>query len=156
MKIEFWHVGKTTEQYVRQGIELYTKRIAAYYPIKFVTLSSSSGKKKQDILLYKKNEGELILKRLDKSDYLVLLDERGKTKTSVQFATWLQQLIDRSPRRIIFLIGGAYGFSDEILNRAQEKISLSTMTFPHQLVRIIFLEQLYRACTILHNKSYHH
>ena len=156
MKIEFWHIGKTTEPYVKEGMAFYEKNIKHYCTFKTHVIPSAAGRGIKNKSDYQQYEGQKVLKSLDPADTLVVLDEAGEAMTSVNFAQWLQQRIDRSPRRIIFLIGGAYGFSKEIYHRSQYKLSLSPMTFPHQLVRILFLEQLYRAYTIIHRKSYHH
>ena len=156
MKIEFWHIGKTKEKYVQSGMDIYEKNIRRYCTYTSKSLTAAIGRKNNDIKAYQQQEAVAVLKSLEDSDHLVLLDELGKHRSSVDFSSWLQKTIDRSPRRIIFLIGGAYGFSDEIYRRAQDQISLSKMTFPHQLVRILFLEQLYRAFTIINNQSYHH
>ena len=156
MKIEFWYIGKTKELYVQQGMDIYEKNIKRYTGYASKSLTSASGRKIQDQRKYREFEAQVVLKALEDTDHLVLLDEAGQHYTSIKFAQWVQHTIDTSPRRLIFLIGGAYGFTDEIYTRAKSKISLSKMTFPHQLVRILFLEQLYRAFTIINNKSYHH
>lgn len=156
MNIEFWHIGKTKVSYVTEGMAYYEKNIKRYANYKSRTLNAAVGRNIQDKSAYKKYEAQFILKALNPTDFLILLDEGGQQATSTQFSRWLQKTIDTSPRRIVFLIGGAYGFSQEIYDRAQFKIGLSKMTFPHQLVRLIFLEQLYRAFTIINNQSYHH
>lgn len=157
MIIEFWQVGKTKDSFVKDGSAYYEKLIKHFHRFETKTLPTAVGRGiNDDISRYKKYEGEAILKQVTPQDFLVILDEKGKTFTSQKFAYWLRDEIDRSHRRMIFLIGGAYGFSAEVYDRANVKIRLSDMTFPHQLVRIIFLEQLYRAFTILRNKSYHH
>ena len=156
MNIEFWHIGKTKETYVAEGMALYEKNIKRYASYTSRTISAAIGRKITDVTAYKKYEAQHVLKAIDTSDFLVLLDEKGVQQTSEKFAQWLQKTIDSSPRRIVFLIGGAYGFSNEIYARAQYTLGLSKMTFPHQLVRILFLEQLYRAFTIINNQSYHH
>ena len=156
MKIEFWHIGKTKEIYVQQGMDIYEKNIRRYCTYTNKTLTAASGRKNTDIKAYQDQEAQAVLKSLDSADHLILLDEAGKHHTSIGFSQWLQKTIDTSPRRLIFLIGGAYGFSEEVYARAQNQISLSKMTFPHQLVRVLFLEQLYRAFTIINNQSYHH
>lgn len=156
MKIEFWYLGKTRESYVLKGMEVYEKNIKRYCSYSSRTLPAATGYQKTDIKAYQSKEAHTILRSLDPADHLVLLDEAGKHTNSRGFALWLQKTIDRSPRRLVFLIGGAYGFSQEIYDRANDQISLSKMTFPHQLVRVLFLEQLYRAFTIINNQSYHH
>jgi len=156
VNIEFWHIGKTSVDFVKSGVAYYQKQIGHYCTFKIVSLSSAVGKGITAIDRYKQVEADILMKKIKPGDFLVLLDEAGATLTSKKMASWLQKTIDRSPRRIIFLIGGAYGFADEVYDRSQYKLSLSPMTFPHQLVRIIFLEQLYRAFTIIHRKKYHH
>ncbi len=156
MKIEYWNIGKTREIYVQEGMAYYIKNIKRYCSLETKILSAASGKHTHSIESYKAFEAQQVLKRLIKSDFLVILDETGRTYTSVDFAGWLRRTIDQSPRRLIFLTGGAYGFSNQIYERAQFKLSLSLMTFPHQLIRILFLEQLYRGFTIINNQSYHH
>lgn len=156
MKFQFWSVGKAHETYVKEGVELFTKRISHYYgadwqiiapPKNAGTLSDSDLKKK---------EGETILNLLQKDDYLVLLDERGKNIHSEQLAALIQTQANNSIKKMVFLIGGAYGVSDEVMQRANFKWSLSLLVFPHQLVRLILAEQVYRACTIIKNEKYHH
>jgi 23S rRNA (pseudouridine1915-N3)-methyltransferase len=156
MNIEFWHIGKTKESYVVEGMAYYFKHIKRYGSFRIRNLNAAAGRNIQDHAAYKKYEGQQIMKALESTDFLVLLDERGLQKTSEKFASWLQKTIDTSPKRIIFLIGGAYGYSEEIYARGQCELALSKMTFPHQLVRILFLEQLYRAFTIINHQSYHH
>ena len=156
MKLQFWSIGKAHEAYVKEGVELFTKRISHYYPVEWniipipknsATLSDSDLKKK---------EGEVILGALQKDDYLVLLDERGKLVKSEELAGYIQQRANDGTKKMVFLIGGAYGVSDEVTRRANYKWSLSPLVFPHQLVRLILAEQIYRACTINKNEKYHH
>ena len=156
MKIEFWHIGRTRENYVQQGMDIYEKNIKRYCQYQSKSLTAAVGRQKNDTKAYKEYEAQVVLKAIDTGDRLVLLDEAGASYTSTAMAQWLQKTIDTSPRRLIFLIGGAYGFSEKIYQRADHKISLSPMTFPHQLVRVLFLEQLYRAFTIINNQNYHH
>lgn len=156
MIIEFWQVGKTKDTFVKDGAAYYEKLVKHFHKFETKTLPTAVGRGINDISKYKQYEGEAIIKQLNPQDYLILLDEKGKSFDSVGFSRWLSDEIDRSHRRMVFLIGGAYGFSPDVYARANRKIRLSDMTFPHQLVRVLFLEQLYRAFTILHNKSYHH
>jgi len=156
MKLQFWSVGKMHDSYVKEGVELFTKRISHYYPIEWniVPMPKNSATFSEGDL--KKKEGESILAALQKDDYLVLLDERGKLVTSEELGAFIQQRANESTKRMIFLIGGAYGVSDELNKRANYKWSLSPLVFPHQLVRLILSEQVYRACTINKNEKYHH
>lgn len=156
MQIQFWTIGKNHEQYVETGISDFTKRINNYFPATWKIIPSiknASLHTEQDL---KRKEGELIFKMLDTQDYLVTLDENGRTFTSVQLSSFIQQRANESSRNLVFLIGGAYGLDPAVLKRANHIWSLSTLTFPHQLVRLILSEQIYRACTILRNEKYHH
>ena len=156
MKIQFWSVGKNNEPFVKEGIDLFTKRIAHYYPVEWniIPMPKNSGMLSEMDL--KKKEGEMILGFLQPEDYLVLLDERGKQLSSEELATFIQARANESTRKVIFLIGGAYGVSDAVMKRANFKWSLSKLVFPHQLVRLVLAEQVYRACTIIRNEKYHH
>ena len=156
MHIQFWTIGKNHEPYIDAGISDFTKRINNYFPASWKIIPSiknASLHTEQDL---KRKEGELILKSLDAQDYLVTLDENGRSFTSVQLSSFVQQRANDSSRNLIFLIGGAYGLDPSILKRANHIWSLSALTFPHQLVRLILTEQIYRACTILRNEKYHH
>lgn len=148
-------VGKTGNKIFQTGIDDYTNRIGHYMPFSIITIPELKNTKNLTIDLQKKKEGELILKEIQPTDTIILLDEKGKEFRSTEYAKWLKQKQSIS-RRLIFIIGGSYGFSKEIYERANEKISLSKMTFSHQMVRLIFVEQLYRACTILKGEPYHH
>ena len=156
MKFQCWSVGKANEPYVKEGIELFTKRIGNYFPVQWtiIPMPKNAGLLNENELKLK--EGEIILQQLKKEDYLVVLDERGKQLTSEAFAAFLQQRGNESAKNIVFLIGGAYGVSNDVMQRADYKWSLSPLVFPHQLVRLILAEQLYRACSILRNEKYHH
>ncbi|MBS1511824.1 MAG: 23S rRNA (pseudouridine(1915)-N(3))-methyltransferase RlmH [Bacteroidetes bacterium] len=156
MKMQFWSVGKAHEAYVKEGVEMFTKRISHYYTAgwQIIPVPKNSGMLSEMDL--KKREGETIVSFLQKDDYLVLLDERGKTFTSEGLAQFIQQRANDSVKKIIFLIGGAYGVSDAVMQRANYTWSLSPLVFPHQLVRLILAEQVYRACTIIKNEKYHH
>ena len=148
-------VGKTTDKHFQAGITDYSARIAHYMPFDMVVIPELKNTKSLSEEQQKRMEGELILKQLQPSDTVVLLDERGKEQRSVEMAGWLEQRRATS-RRLVFVIGGPYGFSPEVYSRADDKISLSKMTFSHQMVRLVFTEQLYRACTIIKGESYHH
>lgn len=156
MKIQFWSIGKNNEPYIKEGVEDFTRRISKYYPVEWsiIPLPKNAGMMSEMDL--KKKEGEIVLDWLNKGDFLVVLDERGKQLTSEDLATFIQKRSNESYKNIVFLIGGAFGIDEGVLKRANFKWSLSTLVFPHQLVRLIIAEQVYRACTILRNEKYHH
>jgi 23S rRNA (pseudouridine1915-N3)-methyltransferase len=156
MKITLLTVGKTDRDWVRQGLDIYVSRLKHYIPFTLMEipeLKNVSALSKDQI---KVKEGELILKNVRPTDDLILLDEHGKEYSSVQMAKILQDKISYECKDIVFVIGGAYGFSDAVYARANSKLSLSKMTFSHQMVRTIFAEQLYRAFTIMKGEPYHH
>lgn len=148
-------VGKTADRHFAAGIGDYVERIGHYMPFDVVTIPELKNTKSLSEEQQKTAEGELILKQLLPSDTVVLLDERGRELRSVEFARWLEQK-GNTARRLIFVIGGPYGFSPDVYARANEQLSLSKMTFSHQMVRLVFTEQLYRACTIIRGEPYHH
>ncbi len=156
MKAELWWVGNTSFSYIEEGMKIYEKRLQHFLPFATQLIPDVKNAKNMPKNQIKNKEGAAILKKIEKGDFLILLDERGKDYTSIKFAKYIENLLQQSHRRIIFLIGGAYGFSDEIYQRANGKISLSKMTFSHQMVRVFALEQIYRAMTILRNMPYHH
>lgn len=156
MQITLLTVGKTDVEWVRDGLEIYSSRLVHYVPFKVVEipeLKKVASLSKEQI---KEKEGVLILKALKPSDEVILLDEKGSEYRSVEFSKELENMMSRSGKDIVFVIGGAYGFSDEVYQRADSRLSLSQMTFSHQLVRTIFAEQLYRAFTIMRGEPYHH
>lgn len=156
MKITLLTVGKTDKDWVRQGLDIYVSRLKHYIPFSIVELpelKNVSALTKEQI---KNKEAELILKNIRQTDDVILLDERGKEYTSVELARIIQDKISYAGKDIVFIIGGAYGFADSVYQRAGSKISLSKMTFSHQMVRAIFAEQLYRAFTIMRGEPYHH
>ena len=153
MKVEFWMTGKTDNKYLIEGINIYTKRIQHYIPFNVLEVHVS---KPKVLSLYQKIESEQILKILNKDDYLVLLDDKSHEYSSHEFSDQLQKLFQISSARLVFLVGGAYGFDTVLYQRANQTLSLSKMTFPHDLCRLIFLEQLYRSLTIAHNHPYQH
>lgn len=155
MKIKLIMIGKTTGDLYIDAIEDYTNRIKHYNNFSIHVIPGLKNTKKLSQEQQKQAEGELILKELTAQDTVILLDERGKEYRSMEFAKWLENK-QLTAQNIVFVIGGPYGFSDSIYKRANEKISLSKMTFSHQMVRLIFVEQLYRACTIIKGESYHH
>jgi len=156
MKLQFWTVGKAHEPFVKEGIELFTKRIANYYPVEWNIIPMPKNAASLSETDLRKKEGEIILNGLQKDDYLVLLDERGKQLSSEGVAAFIQTRANESNKNVIFLIGGAYGVSEAVVLRANFKWSLSQLVFPHQLVRLILAEQIYRACSIIRNEKYHH
>lgn len=153
MKFSIFSVGKANESYIKEGVDLFTKRIAHYYPIDWQLISPS---KLTDPAQIKKAEGESIFKALAKTDILILLDEKGKMLNSPGLANLIQKNANQSAQRMVFLIGGAYGVSEEIKQRANFTWSISELVFPHMLVRLLLAEQIYRACSILANEKYHH
>ncbi len=156
MKIQLWSVGKTHEPYVKAGVEDFTKRIGNYFKVEWLLIPAPKNAASLSGSELKKKEGELILQKLEKDDYLVLLDERGKQLSSEGLSALLQSRANDSTKRMIFLIGGAFGVDESILARASFTWSLSALVFPHQLVRLILAEQIYRGCTIIKNEKYHH
>jgi len=156
MKIHFWSIGKAHEAHVKDGINMFTKRISHYYPVEWNIIPVPKNAGMLSEMDLKKREGEMIIGFLQKEDHLVLLDERGKQFSSEALAAFIQSRANESTQRLIFLIGGAYGVSDAVKKRANHIWSLSQLVFPHQLVRLILAEQVYRACTILRNEKYHH
>ena len=156
MKIQLWSVGKNNESFVDEGIKLFTKRISNYYPVDWQIISTPKNAAVLSDVDLKQKEGEAILNLLKKEDYLILLDERGKTLTSEGLASFIQQRANESEKQLVFLIGGAFGVSKAVFERADYMWSLSPLVFPHQLVRLILAEQIYRACSINRNEKYHH
>lgn len=156
MKISFWSVGKTNEVYIKEGVEEFTRRISRYYKTDWNIIPVPKNAGMLSEMDLKKKEGETILEWLTKDDYLVVLDERGKQLSSEGLAEFIQARANESRKKLIFLIGGAFGIDDSVLKRADHVWSLSKLTFPHQLVRLILAEQVYRACSILKNEKYHH
>ena len=155
MKTELILVGKTTNKHFVACINDYVERIGHYMPFSITTIPELKNSKSLSEDQQKEREGELIMKQLQASDTVVLLDEHGSQMRSIEFASWLQKM-QNSARRLVFVIGGPYGFSPALYQRANQKISLSLMTFSHQMVRLVFTEQIYRACTILKGEPYHH
>ncbi len=156
MKITLLTVGKTDKDWVKQGLDIYVSRLRHYIPFNIMEipeLKNVSSLTKEQI---KQKEGELILKNIRNTDDVILLDERGKEYSSLELARIIQDKINYEGRDIVYVIGGAYGFSDAVYARADSKLSLSRMTFSHQMVRAIFAEQIYRAFTIMKGEPYHH
>ena len=155
MKTELILVSKTTDKHLAAGIDDYVSRICHYLPIAITVIPELKNTKNMTEEQQKVREGELILQKIQPSDTVVLLDEHGKEFRSIEFADWLQKK-QNTARRLVFVIGGPYGFSESIYKRADEQLSLSKMTFSHQMVRLLFVEQIYRACTIIKGEPYHH
>jgi 23S rRNA (pseudouridine1915-N3)-methyltransferase len=156
MKILFWSIGKPHEPYVKEGVELFTNRIAHYYPVEWKIFPSAKNAASLTPEQIKISEAAPILNSLQEGDLLIALDEYGKQVNSVELAGFIQQKANESTRNLIFLIGGAYGLDESILKKCKFRWSLSKLVFPHQLVRLILVEQIYRACTIIRNEKYHH
>ncbi len=155
MRITLLQTGKTRDHYIIEGVEEFRKRVVRYAPFTIETIPDLKNSRNMSIKEVQQKEGAMILKRLKSVDYLILLDERGKEFHSLGFAKHLNSMEGRV-NHIVFLIGGPYGFSEEVYQRANEKFSLSKLTFSHQLIRLLFMEQLYRAFTILKGEPYHH
>ncbi|RIW18500.1 23S rRNA (pseudouridine(1915)-N(3))-methyltransferase RlmH [Algoriphagus lacus] len=156
MQIKLIAIGKTDHPAIQRLIDEYSSRLEHYVRFEFEIIPDLKNTKSLSESAQKEKEGELILKKVQNSDELILLDERGKTFSSVEFSEYLQKKMNSGLRQLIFLIGGPYGFSEAVYSRANGKISLSKMTFSHQMVRPFFIEQLYRGFTILKNEPYHH
>lgn len=156
MKAELLVIGKTSETWLIAGIEKYRMRVSRYIDFDIHTIADIKSRGKIDIDSLKRFEAEKIMAYIGEKDKLLLLDERGKEFRSVDFAHWLEQNYYVTQQRLIFVVGGAYGFCDSVYKRANHIISLSMMTFSHQMARLFFVEQLYRALTIIKNEPYHH
>ena len=156
MNVKLLTVGETVIPWVKEGLELYSSRLRHYIPFTVVEIPELKKVSALSVEQIKEKEGALILKQVSPQDTLILLDEKGREFRSMEFADWFQKQMAGGARNLVFLIGGAYGFSKEVYERANGKVSLSKMTFSHQMVRTVFAEQLYRACTILRGEPYHH
>lgn len=156
MKISFWSIGKNNEAYIKTGVADFTHRISKYFKVEWNIIPVPKNAGMLSEMDLKKKEGEIILKWLDKDDYLVALDEKGEQLTSEGLASFIQKRANESTKDLVFLIGGIYGLDEVVLKKAKYVLSLSQLTFPHQLVRLMLAEQIYRACTILKNEKYHH
>lgn len=156
MKITLLAIGKTDNRQLQSLIDDYSKRLGFYVSFEMELIPHVKNAKNLSETLQKKAEGEEILKRITSSEILILLDENGKTYSSDKFSEFLQKKMNSGLKNLVFVIGGPYGFSDEVYERSNGKLSLSSMTFSHQMVRLFFIEQLYRAFTILRNEPYHH
>ncbi len=156
MKIILLQTGKTTEKYISQGVEEYAGRIRKYNPFEIITLADLRNTKSMPVAEQKSREGKKILESVATDDFMIVLDEKGKEFTTAEFAGQLSKIFLQSKKRILFVIGGPYGFSAEVYERADMKISLSRLTFTHQMVRLLFAEQLYRIFTVIKGDPYHH
>lgn len=156
MKIELAVIGKTSIGYLKQGIDEYIKRLKHYVPFEIKYIDDIKNTKNISEDQQKRTEGAKILSLLDKSDFVVPLDEHGKEYTSMQYSSYIQKRMLSGAKKVVFVIGGPYGFSQEVYDRANDKISFSKMTFNHEMIRLIFIEQLYRAYTIINHEPYHH
>src|SRR5438270_2967214 len=156
MKLFIWTIWKAHESYVKDGIAEFTKRIKKYYPIEWVIIPVPKNAGMLSEMDLKRKEGEIVLDWLKEDDYLVALDEHGKQFTSEDLGNFLQARANGRTKNVVFLIGGAFGIDSIVIKKAKLIWSLSQLTFPHQLVRLILSEQIYRACTILQNEKYHH
>jgi 23S rRNA (pseudouridine1915-N3)-methyltransferase len=156
MKITLLVVGKTTDKYLIEGIEKYTKRLIHYCKFQIVEIPELKNTKSLSEEQQKEKEAELITQKITATDYVILLDEQGKQFTSVEFSKEINKWMNQSVSSVVFVIGGPYGFDQKIKNRANAEISLSKMTFSHQMVRLFFVEQIYRAYSILKGEPYHH
>jgi 23S rRNA (pseudouridine1915-N3)-methyltransferase len=156
MKISLIQVGKTTDRNIAAVADLYASRIKKYTPFEIITLPELKNSGNLTVPQQKAKEGEKIIRSLNNDDHVVLLDERGTEMRTLEFSGWLERIFMIPKKRIVFIIGGPWGFPEEVHKRADFKLSLSLMTFPHQLVRLLFLEQLYRVFTIIKGEPYHH
>lgn len=156
MKITLLAIGKTNAKYLQEGIDQYTKRLSHYIPFELKILPDVKTTKALTSDKQKEMEGEMFMSAIQQGDWVTLLDERGKEFTSRDFASYIDKKMITIPKNLIFIIGGPYGFSKAMYDRANEKLSLSKMTFSHEMIRLFFVEQIYRAMTILKGEPYHH
>ena len=156
MNVRLINIGKTTVPYLKEGELVYEKRLRHYLNFERIDLKEVKTSKNQSNALLKKSEAELLLKMIKPNDVVIILDDKGDQYSSENFSKWLNNKEIRGLKQLVFIIGGAYGFDKSIYDRANEKLSISKMTFSHQMIRLLFLEQLYRAKTILNGEKYHH
>lgn len=156
MKIKLILVGKTDIEYIETGFRDYEQRIKHYTPFETIAIAAVKNTRGHSFSMQKEVEGELIMKCIAEGDFLVLLDEKGKEFRSVELANWLQGRMNSGIKSLVFVVGGPYGFSEKVKKRSNIQISLSRLTFSHQMVRLFFIEQIYRSLTILKNEPYHH
>lgn len=155
MKIEFRSIGKTSFPYLTEGVSIYEKRLKHYISYQSVIIPDIKNAKNLKPKQLKEKEGHALLNKIESGDFVIILDEKGKSYSSVKFAAFLEKQMLMSHKRIIFIVGGAFGFSEAVYARANSKLALSDMTFSHQMIRLFFTEQLYRACTIMKGEPYH-
>lgn len=156
MKILLLTIGNTDKKFMREGIDDYVKRLTFYLPFEMKVIPDIKNRSSLSTELQKEKEGQLILNQVSSGDFLILLDEHGNEFSSVEFSKWIEKKMIAGTRQLVFVIGGPYGFSNAVYQRSDSKISMSKMTFSHQMVRLIFVEQIYRAMTIIKNEPYHH
>ncbi|HEY4111602.1 23S rRNA (pseudouridine(1915)-N(3))-methyltransferase RlmH [Puia sp.] len=156
MKILLWSVGKDSDPYIKTGVDDFTRRITRYFPVEWNLIAPPKNAANLSQADLKKKEAESILGQLTKDDFLVALDEKAKQFSSEGLAQFIQTRANSGGKNLVFLIGGVYGLDESVLTRADHRWSLSALTLPHQLVRLVLTEQVYRACTILRNEKYHH
>ncbi len=156
MKTLLLTIGETDQKYIKDGIADYVKRLSFYIPFESKVIPDLKNRSSLSLENQKEKEGQLILSNVASGDFLVLLDERGSELSSIEFSKWMEKKMVAGMRQLIFVIGGPYGFSKSVYERANGLVSLSKLTFSHQMVRLIFVEQLYRAMTIIKNEPYHH
>lgn len=155
MKIEFRSIGKTSFPYLTEGVSIYEKRLKHYISYQSIIIPDIKNAKNLKPRQLKEKEGIALLNKVESGDFVIILDEKGKSYTSEKFAAFLEKQTLMSHKRIIFIVGGAFGFSEAVYARANTKLALSDMTFSHQMIRLFFTEQLYRACTIIKGEPYH-
>jgi len=156
MKIILLQIGKTSDKFVRDGVEEYSGRIRKYSGFEIITLPDLKNTKNMPVAEQKLKEGKKLSKMLSTEDYVILLDEKGKELSTIEFSELLKKILMLARKRVVFVVGGPYGFSSEVYNRSDLKLSLSRMTFSHQLVRLLFTEQLYRVFSVIKGDPYHH
>ena len=156
MKILLLTIGNTDKKYMREGIDDYVKRLSFYIPFETKVIPDLKNRNNLSVELQKEKEGQLILNQIIQGDNVILLDERGAEFSSLEFSKWIEKKMIAGTRQLVFVIGGPFGFSKMVYQRADFKISLSQLTFSHQMVRLVFVEQIYRAMTIIKNEPYHH
>lgn len=156
LRVKLFLIGKTSYEFLKDGEQEYSKRLMHYCNFERVDFSDIKNGKSLNREELKKREAHQFLKKIESTDFVVLLDENGKNKSSIEFANWISSRIELPNQTVVFVVGGAFGFDKELYERAQLQLSLSKMTFSHQMIRMLFLEQLYRGFTILNNEKYHH
>lgn len=156
MKIALLQVGKTSEKYLTDGISTFEERVRKYTAFEIFTIPDIRDTRNMPASEQKSREGEKVLQFFKSDDYIVILDDKGKEFSTIEFSSWLEKMFMSQKKRIVFVIGGAWGFSDEVYRMADMSLSLSRLTFSHQMVRLLFLEQLYRAFTVIKGEPYHH